>query len=122
MTQPQMVIIDGIRYLPDTSVGNKVSVWGMYDCHAFERYQGRSVDEIFNAWLDHKPDPTYGETALCPIIVMHNDKELRRVGPMVHGRQGPENAIAMRKWLAAAKADPEIESILRASPSAGIKS
>jgi hypothetical protein len=75
----------------------RVSIHGMYDCHLFHPYTGRTVDEVLMNWLEHisKPIPAImhgqrvddiGPTSLGPAIVLYGDKELRRVGKMVFAR------------------------------------
>ena len=73
---------------------NRLSISGMFDCHLFCSYPGNTVDEVITAWKDQnsKPYPAMvedrqiddlGFADLCPVIVLHDDKELRRVGQMV---------------------------------------
>lgn len=75
----------------------RVSIYGMYDCHLFHPYTGRTVDEVLMNWLEHisKPIPAImngqrvddiGPTSLGPAIVLYGDKELRRVGKIVFAR------------------------------------
>lgn len=77
------VIIDGVKYVPEIPIAQHVSIHGMYDCHAFERFTGSTVDEVIENWLEHSYENEsckYGATDLCPAIVLDADgKELRRV-------------------------------------------
>ena len=111
--------------IPAENMADELSISGMFDCHLFCRFSGNTVDEIIDAWRDQisKPYPAIvggrevgdlGATALCPIIVLGNGEELRRVGPMVSlewsTRQPQEDKLA--KWRAAALADPDITKLL----------
>jgi len=81
------VIIDGVRYVSESPEASRVSIFGMYDCHAFERFTGSTVDEIIENWLEHSyknESCKYGATDLCPAIVLDkNDKEIRRVSKIM---------------------------------------
>ena len=110
----------------------RVSVHGMYDCHLFHEYTGRSVDEILMNWLDHisKPVPAImggkeidniGPTSLGPAIVLDGKKELRRVGDMVFVRvadygKPTEHVVpdlkALVEYRNALLSDPDIPFIL----------
>lgn len=113
------VIVDGIRYFPDGKVASRVSIHGMFDCHCFEKFSGNSVDEVIAAWIEHSKEDTIaylegdkkpsniGTTMLCPAIVLGaDDKELRRVGPMIPERGDPTD------WKKALLADPDIPRLL----------
>lgn len=106
---------------PLPSTANRVSVYGMFECHLFQKFSGRSVDEIISAWVedcaeDHpckRRDGSVfdmGPSALCPAGVFCDDKELREVGRMVHS---PEDAEQLEAYREALKADPDIERILQ---------
>ena len=75
-------------------IADSVAIYGMYDCHSFQRYEGASVVEVIDKWIDHISTPIpailngreiddLGPTSLCPAIVMSGNKELRRVGRIV---------------------------------------
>lgn len=106
---------------------NQVSVWGMFDCHLFHKFDQGSVDEIIAEWkeLNSKPyiptDGGYlgvdlGPMSLCPIIVLRDSEELRRVGKMVHakcgGKRGACDEAALDEWRSAALADPDVQALL----------
>lgn len=109
--------------IPDT-----VTVRGMYDCHLFHRYRGKSPREIANNWVSHNKEPHLalfegeseprylGPTCLGPAIVLSGKKELRRVGHMVFTRgEYPDvtyNEADLEKWISALEADPDISRIL----------
>ena len=97
-----------------TPAADRVSCWGMYDCHAFHKFEGKTVDEVFDAWKAHstRPDQKYGATSLCPVIVLSGQRELRRVGRMIDFDRPNEWHL----WLEPVRADAEIARIL-CSPS-----
>lgn len=113
------VVVDGFRYRRIDRIATRVSCWGMYDCHAFHKFHAETVDGVIAAWKDYctnERDAKYGgPDGLCPVIVLEGDKELRRVGPMVHGL---DDAKRLKEWRDACLADPDIPRLL-ASDSAG---
>lgn len=97
----------------DVPVPERVSVYGMYDCHLFHRIPGASPDEIIENWQQHNilNNAGLGPTALCPVIVVaDNGEELRRVGPMVM----PEREDKLDEWREALRADPDVMHLLPA--------
>lgn len=109
----------GSGVMPD-----RVSIYGIFDSHLFHRYTGNTVDEVIDNWLAHiaKPIPAIvggkrvddmGPTALCPAIVLHGKKELRRVGYMVFPREnGAPEKKDIDAYRAALLADPDIPRLL----------
>lgn len=103
----------------------RVSIWGMYDTHLFHKYGGATVDEVIVNWLSHIAEPIpamvgekkvddLGPTSLCPAIVLDGDKELRRVGEMVHVdfKTRSPRIKDVERYRRALKADPDIPRIL----------
>lgn len=103
-----------------------VSIYGMFDCHLFHQYQGSTVDEIIDNWLEHISKPIsaelddgrlvkdLGATDLCPAIVMNGETEVRRVGPMVHvGSDRKPNLKLLEEYRKALSADPDIPRLLK---------
>lgn len=125
------VTIDGVEYVPANARADSVSIHGMFDCHLFERFTGKSVDELIDNYLEFIKEDTMGTFAgsdkvhnigvpdLCPAIVMSGEKELRRVGPMVGARSykcgGKLDKKALEEYRAALKADPDIPRLLLAA-------
>lgn len=110
---PNNVIIDGIEFVRKDRRANRVSCHLMYDCHLFRRLKGTTIDELLADWGREvkRPKPDLGAPMLCPIIVMEDDKELRRVGQMVF----PDTQWSKSKldeWLGPVRADPDIARIL----------
>jgi hypothetical protein len=121
------VMIDGERYVPAEPRANRVSIWGMYDMHLFHRIEGSTVDEIIKNWLEHnsKKQPAtvgdryvedMGQSSLCPAIVLHGDRELRRVGRMVFAdynqRGKPRDKSELAAYRKALLDDPDITRLL----------
>jgi hypothetical protein len=135
LNAPAEILVDGVRYVPERPLADRVSIWGMYDMHLFHRIKGCTVDEVIDNWLAHnrKKQPAIvgdcevddmGQSSLCPATVLCGDKELRSVGKMVfpnydkRGKQArPEELEAYR---AALKADPDIERLLRLHGDSGL--
>lgn len=105
------ITIDGIRYKRIDRIANRVSCYGMYDCHLFHRFEGATPEEIATQWRAHK-DPELGDTLLCPVLVLEGDKELRRVGKMAHCE------AELQQWIDACNADPDIPRLLAQMPRA----
>lgn len=115
MTDPHSVIIDGVEYAPAKPIAQSVHFYFMYDCHLFSRLDGKTPRDIVAAakkiQLEHK-FASYG--SLCPAVVMGEEKEIRRVGPMIHSRRpGEWNEAGLEEWIAAIEADPDICRIMQ---------
>jgi hypothetical protein len=84
----------------------------MNDNHTFIRLRGKNLNEIVqDAEVCKRNDP-WG--ALCPVIVLVDKKELRRVGVMCHA-QGETTSKwdkELTKWKSAVTKDPEILKLL----------
>lgn len=119
------VIVNGIEYAPKTPVGDRVSIYGVYDCHLFHRITGETVEAVIKNWLghnSHKHPATVdgvdcddlGPSMLCPAIVLHHDKELRRVGKMVQmSADGkPRSWKELNDYKDALLKDPDIPRLL----------
>lgn len=130
MTAPAEILVDGMRYVPDTQQATRVTIWGMYDMHLFHRIKGRTVDEVIANWLRHNSEKQpaivgdrevedMGQSALCPATVLFGDKELRSVGRMVfpnYDKRGqPRIPAELETYRAALKADADIVRLLRLS-------
>lgn len=99
----------------------RVSIHGMYDCHAFCKFEGATIDEVIENWKEHSRSSPYvekyGPTSLCPIIVTGTNQatgvkfEIRRVGKMVMD-SSEKYAGDLEEWRNAAFADPDIAKIL----------
>ena len=103
----------------------RVSIYGMYDCHAFKQFTGSTVDEVIDNWLSHCKQlhpailgdhevPDLGPTMLGPAIVLSDKKELRRVGEMLFPGHitrlpDPTKLAAFRRAL---MDDPDIPRLL----------
>lgn len=111
------VIIDGVRYVPDTKVPNKIKFYFMHDNHGFTPLKGKTLEKV----LENADEVEAGEWgsygALCPAILMHDDKEVRRVGKMAHakGKKDPKDAWELGKaqWLEELKSDPDVQRIMK---------
>jgi hypothetical protein len=100
-----------VKYQRVDRIANRVSCWGMFDCHAFEKFEGPTIDAIFKAWKTFCRDvrgSKYGAPSLCPVIVLEDQKEIRRVGKMIDIDR-PQD---FRQWLDPVRADPDIARIL----------
>lgn len=76
------VVIDGVRYIPDPKHADGVRFYYMHENHTFTRLHGATLDELLANADAIEAESSYG--MLCPAILMHGDKEVRRVGPAVH--------------------------------------
>jgi len=105
----------------------RVSISGMYDCHLFHSFTGKTVDDVIANWIAHNATPNpaivsgrkvddLGPAELCPAIVLSDTgKELRRVGPMVFYdlkiKLG-EKPKQLKLYREALMADPDIPRLL----------
>lgn len=128
MSEP-VIFVDGVRYVPEHPVADRVLIHGMYDMHLFHLIEGATVDEVIKNWLRHnavkqpaivgdREVDDMGESMLCPAIVMRGDTKLRRVGQMVFterssGKQRSKpDPAKLEAYRAALKADPDITRLL----------
>ena len=108
MSAPHTITVDGVRYV---RAALRVSAHVMYDCHLFRPLGGRTVDDLLADWRREcaAPEERYGRPYLCPVIVLQEERELRRVGPMVF-RVADEAGVAA--WRSALLDDPDIPALL----------
>ena len=112
------VMIDGVRYVRDPSYADGIKFYFMHDNHSFTKLKGDTLREI----LAHADEIESGEWgshgALCPAILMHGDKEVRRVGTMVHARgsKDPKDhwEQGKAKWLKELFDDADVQRLMRA--------
>jgi len=70
------VLINGVRYRPDTSIPNKVKVYLMRDNHTFILIKGKTPKEILtNIKKSKLLEPT---ADIGSIFLMNDDKEIKR--------------------------------------------
>lgn len=107
------VMIDGVRYIPAEPRGDRISIWYMRDCHLFSKIEGKSIEEILKKADEVESKNSYG--MLCPVIVSHGEKELRRVGPCVHshGKDKKEWNEGKKKWKESIEKDGEIMELIK---------
>ena len=110
------VIIDGVRYAPDPLHVDTVKFYFMHDNHTFTRLKGATLDEV----LAHADAVEAGEWGsygmLCPAMLLHGKKEVRRVGPPAHARGSKDpkdhwNA-GKAKWREVVETDIDVMRLL----------
>ena len=94
------ITVNGIKY---KAVRHKISVWYMKDNHTFIKIKEKSPEKVVEKVKEIVLKHPYG--MLCPVILLNDEKELRRVGEPVHA--GKELADAS-KWLSEVSKDEEI--------------
>ena len=115
MTLPNEITIDGVAYRRVAPVPDEVGTWVMFDNHTFHELTGRTVDALIAEWRG-----LAGEANLCPVTLRWGDKELRRVGPMVHDASiripgsVERQAMLLAEWRVAVEADADIARLLKA--------
>lgn len=115
--------IADIKALDGGPVAVRVSIHGMFDMHLFHGLEASTPEGIVEAWREHnntRPHPAtvgghpvddMGALVLCSAIVIGpDDKELRRVGKMVHR----DEKASVAAWLKAVNDDPDIPRLLAA--------
>jgi len=116
----ESVVIDGVRYIPDPNYVDGVQFYFMHDNHTFTRLHGKTLDEVLeNAdTVEAGKRGSYG--MLCPAMLMHGKKDVRRVGPPAHakGSNDPKDNWNAGKaaWLAAVKADADVVRLMEKVP------
>lgn len=110
MTTPSSITIGGVRYVPEdlSTIPNKVSVWYMHDNHTFTRLGGGLEAILRDAKRLGKESP-YG--LLCPVILLHGERELRRLKESVSARKELCDTAA---WEAEVRADPDALRLIEA--------
>jgi hypothetical protein len=97
------------RFLPKLVA--RLSAWYMHDNHTFAKLSG-TLDQMVDQAVELASSSPYG--MLCPAILLDaNEREIRRVGPMVSmGARTPEALGAFRDgaraWAAALRLDTDI--------------
>lgn len=109
-------------------LAERVVVSILFDSMQFAPLSGTTVQEIFDNWvaMNSKPIPAIvggrevedmGQADLCPLIVCCDDRELRRVGPMLHPdhrvRGKVRNQGDVKKWFEECLNDPDIPRLLK---------
>lgn len=119
----QDVIINGVRYVPDPLHADTVKFYFMHDNHTFTKLDGTTLDDL----LAHADAVEAGEWGsygmLCPAIVLHGEKEIRRVGPAAHARGSKDpkdhwNA-GKAKWREAMEADVDVMRLMPSNVKCG---
>lgn len=70
------IIYNGVKYVPDPTIPNRMKIYFMRDNHTFLRVKGTTVTEIIENILASKfknPDAKQGT-----LFLLHNDKEIKR--------------------------------------------
>lgn len=115
------VVIDGVRYVRDPSHATEVRFFFMHDNHTFTSLRGTTIDEVL-AYADRLESGEHGSYGmLCPVVVLNDAKEIRRVGPPAfsRGRADPKDYwnAGKAKWRAAVEADPDVMRVLSSNAS-----
>ncbi len=110
------VIIDGVRYVPDPQHADRMSIYYMHDNHCFTKLKGTTLDEIL-AHADEIKDGEWGSYgALCPVHLLSGNREVRRVGDMVHAGSSKDSKgkweEGKAKWRKQVEADPDVMRLL----------
>ena len=70
------IIYNGVKYIPDPTIPNRMKIYLMRDNHTFLRVKGTTVTEIIENIAGSKlknPDAKQGT-----LFLLHNDKEIKR--------------------------------------------
>jgi hypothetical protein len=113
---PDTITINGAKYAR-VQVPDRLSIHYMTDNHLFVPLKGNTLDDLLAHVDVVAAKHPYG--SLGPVIICEGDREIRRVGPMVHQYPGKhqEWAEGKAKWKAAIEHDKDATSLLsRHSP------
>lgn len=108
------VIIDGVPYVPDTQYANRVSFWWMHDDHTFTRLEGNTLDDVIKS--AERVWTKYAHGSLCPAVLCHDRKEIRRVGKMMFHYPNKSNVWKedLAHWRSTMEADVDVIRVLAA--------
>jgi hypothetical protein len=88
---------------------NQIRFYYMHDNHAFSRLKGQTPKQIIEHCNEIRKTSYYG--MLCPIILLLDDKEIRRVGVSAHC-PGPNNDAEWKhnvaEWAKSINADADV--------------
>lgn len=110
------ITINGISYIKEHPAPDCVKFYFMHDSFYFSRLKGSSLEEIAATASALSGTPAGAWGSLCPAILMCGNKEVRRVGPMVHAecvdgsRRKWDDGI--QQWIKALSADQDIVRLL----------
>lgn len=108
------VTINGVRYVPDPEQVDGVRFYFMHDNHCFTKLHGATLDEILARADEVEAESSYG--MLCPVILLHGEKEVRRVGKVAHGKgsKDPKDYWNTGKaaWRESVEADADVMRLL----------
>ena len=98
---------------------DKARFYYMHDNHMFTRLEGSTLDDIIAHANAVEAESSYG--MLCPVIVMRDKNEIRRVGTGAHSSSSKDPKdrwhAQVAVWRKEVEADPDIIRILaRAEP------
>jgi hypothetical protein len=115
MTTPNVIVVDGVNYIRQNPIPDTVSTWSMHDAHYFVELKGSSVDELIEQWRGLEVGHS-----LCPVRLKVGDKQIRKVGKMVHAiyDSSPADAKALqdedlRAWREALLDDADVVRLLK---------
>lgn len=103
-----VVVIDGVRYVPENQepVPDRASFWYMHDNHTFSRLTG-TVEEIVAAAREWAKKSPWG--MLCPVTLLRGEKEIRRLKKCVHAQRELGDTT---EWEAEVRSDADVMRIL----------
>lgn len=97
----------------DPNVPNIVHFYYMHSNHLFTPLRGRTLDQIVEHCNEIREGSYWG--MLCPVILLRDETEIRRVGPSAHCH-GSENGFTWRDnvsaWIEAVEKDKDIMRLL----------
>jgi len=106
--ETKKVIIDGVEYVPValSGVPNRISIWYMHDNHTFSPLKG-TLEQIIDQAKAHVLESSYG--MLCAPILLHDDKEIRRLINSVHATKELGD---IEKWKREIIDDPDATRLI----------
>ena len=91
---------------PDT-----ISFWVMHDNHTFTEIEGKTLDNVIsNIHKEYQKDPWI---SVCPAILERGDKEIRRVGDVVHFTWTGWNESMIQKWRSTLEDDEDVRRLMQ---------
>lgn len=118
-----VVIVNGIRYVPADLQPDEVRFYFMHDNHTFTRLKGETLADVLAHADAIEAGPRGSHGMLCPAILLRGGQECRRVGPAAHA-QGLKDSkdkwnSGTAAWRLAMEADPDVSRIVAAMRARG---
>ena len=105
---PEETIAMG-RKINDCNQADELSFWFMRDNHTFIKIESNNLNEIIGEYKKISKKYPYG--MVCPVTLIRDGDELRRVGANCH--VDGKGRVKMADWITSISNDDDIKRILK---------